>query len=119
MNLALLFVLLAFATGRITRLVVADDLPPLRLTRNWIVGLRPDVMAKQPTGRNATRVPENAPYRNHWWLGELITCAWCASGWVSLGLWLGTWWFVPLPWPVLWWPAIWGGGAWLSAKLWK
>jgi hypothetical protein len=108
MSLPLLFLLLAFAAGRITRLIVIDDFPPIFVARKKIALARP-VIEKRPL-RGET-------YTDFWWLGELITCAWCASGWVSLGLWLATWWFVPLPLPLLWWPAVWGAGAILAAKL--
>jgi hypothetical protein len=115
MSLSLLLVILILATGRITRLITADDFPPLLWARRRIVGLRMDHQVRVPSGGRWDGYL--SPQLNHWWLGELVTCAWCASGWVSLGLWLGTWWFVPLPLPLLWWPATWGGGAILAAKL--
>ena len=49
------------------------------------------------------------------WLGKLVTCTWCASGWVSLALvagidlWAAA--SVPAP-PVCGWPSGRWGGAW-------
>jgi hypothetical protein len=111
MNDFLLILVLGLATFRITWLVTRDDFVPIRLTRNWIVGLRPDVMAKRPTGRNAERTSENAPYRDHWWLGELVTCTWCASGWISFGIVGIVWLLQGILLPVFAWWAVWGIGS--------
>jgi uncharacterized protein DUF1360 len=113
MNLGLLLVLCWFAVGRITRLVVQDDFPPLLAPRRWIVGRYPDKLnVPLPAGKYA----EHPRQRTHWWLGELVTCPWCASGWVALATWLLVWHWQPLPLPVIWWPAIWMGGAVLAAR---
>jgi hypothetical protein len=123
-TLPLLFVLLSFAVGRFTRLVVADDFPPVLWARRKIITARPGVTVpavritlRDPWGGERRAMEMGQASTRYWWLGELVSCAWCASGWVALGLWLGTWWFVPLPLPLLWWPAIWGAGAILAAKL--
>ena len=64
--LALLLVLSA-AAYRITRLVVSDSFPPVQRLRDRLVGAD----EKRLVG---TRLE---------WLGELVTCYWCASFWVS------------------------------------
>jgi hypothetical protein len=47
------------ASYRLTRLVTCDSLPPVRRLRCWIVSRGPA------------------------WLGDLVTCPWCAGVWVS------------------------------------
>jgi len=86
----LLLLVLAFGTYRITRLIVRDDFPPVARPRAWI----------------ADRGPE--------WLGELVTCPWCASGWIAMGAVAAAAWTVGLPAPVLCWPAVWGAAAWIA-----
>ena len=69
--------LLLLTAWRITRLVVADDFPPVRWARDRIVAAGPE------------------------WLGDLVTCVYCAGVWVAGGcvggaLLLG--YSVPVPW---------------------
>lgn len=67
---AFIFILLALATYRATRLVVDDEFPPIKTVRDRIV------RAAVPTGRgHAVREA----------LADLVTCRYCASGWVALG----------------------------------
>jgi hypothetical protein len=86
-----LVVVLGLATYRLTRLVVTDDFPPVRWARNRLT-------------------------RTRWeWVEDLVTCSWCASGWVAAALvaavdLAGA--SVPVPWLV--WPASWAVGAWLA-----
>lgn len=62
-----LLALLASLTGyRLTRLVVRDDFPPVR-------------RAREETRRWAAA-------HDHQWLDDLVSCHWCASGWVAIGL---------------------------------
>lgn len=104
MSLALVLAVLAVATFRLTRLVVRDDFPPILFVRSKIIGLRPDHI-----NREGEQV--------HWWLGELVSCHWCSSGWVSLGL-VGSVWLVQgLPLPIICWFAVWGAGAILVDRL--
>lgn len=100
MSAWLLLVVLGLATYRVTRLVTKDDFPPVKRPRDWLAGGEPD-------DPNASR-----PHAPHW-VGELITCYWCASGWVALGFVVG----VDLlseqsvPLPVVTWFAAWALGA--------
>lgn len=56
--------------------------------------------------------------RSPFWLAELISCPWCASGWVALGVTAGVWAVVGLPVPVLVWFATWAVGALLAGQEW-
>ena len=87
MNAWLILILLSLATYRATRLVVYDSFPPIKAIRDRIT--RPE------------------------WLHDLVTCHWCASGWISAALVAGTIWWAPhgCPLPWLMWPAAWGLGA--------
>jgi hypothetical protein len=89
----LLLALDGLATYRATRLAVKDSLPVLAGPRQWI--------ERRTLG---TRLEA---------LGDLVTCHWCASGWIALGLTvrrhrelraLGVD-------PIAWWLAVWAVGA--------
>jgi hypothetical protein len=56
--------------------------------------------------------------RSPFWLAELISCPWCASGWVALAVTSGTWAWVGLPVPVLVWFAVWAVGALIAGQEW-
>jgi hypothetical protein len=88
-----LLVLLGLACYRLTRLAVKDAFPP-------IAGPRERIELATPGTR--------------WeWAGDLVTCHWCASGWIAFGLVAGVDLLssvsVPLP-PVMW-LATWAAGA--------
>lgn len=61
--------LVAGATVRLTRLVVADSLPPLPAFRRWL--------ARRLNVLNATHEPP---------LWTLVTCPWCLSFWIGLAV---------------------------------
>jgi hypothetical protein len=111
MSLWLLFVLLSAATFRGTRLIVKDDFPPIVWARNKIQNARPIVWTRQPTHSDP------AGDSRYWWLGELVSCHWCTSAYVSAGLVsVSTLWVsIPLPW--LWWAGVWAAGAVLVDRL--
>jgi hypothetical protein len=94
------FVLLSLSVFRLTRLVVFDTFPPVEWVRDRLAG----------EARKAW-----SPY----WLSELLSCPWCASGWISLALTFGTWLFTPVPVPLLMWLASWAVGAWIAAQDWS
>ena len=54
-----------------------------------------------------------------YWLSDLLSCPWCASGWVSLALVVAVAFTVGVPAPLLVWPAVWGAGALLAARKWS
>ncbi len=53
------------------------------------------------------------------WLADLLSCPWCASGWVALTVTTGAAFTVGVPAPVLVWPAVWGAGALLASRDWS
>jgi hypothetical protein len=95
------FVLEALAIFRLTRLIVDDEFPPVRVPREWIV-IKADRAARLRR-RYASIVDL---------LADLVTCRYCASGWVALAVTLagnygGD---LELGWVngVIWWFAVWG-----------
>lgn len=136
---------LGLATYRLTRLVVKDDFPPALWFRDRIAGgWRPLSRKELETaglpapgdwsaviaGLGQTEYRDGA-YRRYvtrasWspaWLADLVSCPWCASGWISLAL---TAYTVAVPWPgsftwwqaAIVWPAVWGAGSLLASKEW-
>ena len=136
MSVWLLLLVMALATYRLTRLVVADTFPPVLWLRDRLVGgWRPltEPEAEALDERLRTGAPllwdwqeiegERHRYlrrsrRSPYWLAELLSCPWCASGWVALAVTAGTWAVVGLPVPLLVWPAVWAAGALLAAQEW-
>ncbi|MFJ8049815.1 DUF1360 domain-containing protein [Streptomyces luteogriseus] len=139
----LLLIAMSLATYRLTRLVVADTFPPVLWLRDRLVGgWRPPTMQEQhhelyPQGEVEEGCVKSIPglgtfglvdgelqiYRRRWnrspfWLAELISCPWCASGWVALATTAGTWAVTGLPLPVLVWLAVWAVGALITAQEW-
>jgi hypothetical protein len=104
-NPSLLFVILSLATFRITWLIAKDDFPPIFYARKWIQMRRPRVVRRPAYAEG---------YADFWWLGELVSCVWCASGYVAGGLVLTVWLLHGLSLPLLWWFAVWGAGAFLA-----
>ena len=93
----LLLVVLGLTTYRATRLVVRDDFPPIKAVRTRIQRLRP--MANE---------------YDYWWGGELVSCHWCTSGWISLALVGLADLLTSVPVPLLMWGAAWAIGAWIN-----
>jgi hypothetical protein len=99
-----LLLILGLACWRLTRLVTADDFPLIAKPREWVIG------------------EDGTAHEGRWyhWFGELISCYWCASGWISLGLtglaastalarpWQG--------WLVIWW-AVWAVSCLISNRI--
>ena len=135
----LLLLVMSLATYRGTKLVVEDTFPPVLWLRDRLAGgWRPltlaeheryaaaspsaqvvlrDTWSYDPDDELKQRYVRRAVWSPHW-LAELISCPWCASGWIAAGVTAGTWAVVGLPVPLLGWPAVWGAGALLAAQDW-
>lgn len=141
MSLWLLLLVMSLAVYRGTRLVVADTFPPVLWLRDRLVGgWRPLTLREQEQHRlpvmeegqsaimaglgGVTLIDgEMNRYVERWerspfWLAELLSCPWCASGWVALVVTAGTWAMVGLAVPLLVWPAVWAAGALIAAQEW-
>jgi hypothetical protein len=106
MSLWLVLVVLTLATFRVTRLITRDDFPPIWNARIWLRQLRP-----VETRRYLDASGEWYEKSDYWWLGELVSCPWCASAYVS-GAFVGTVWLLHgMPLPILCWLAVWGAAA--------
>lgn len=120
MSLWLLFVLMALATARLTRVVVKDDFPPAYWLRSKIVYARPPIVQRTKAPTQDRKRWVNDPSQDKlefWWLGALCSCAWCASAYVSGGIVFAVCALHGLPLPLLIWAAVWGAGATLAAKI--
>lgn len=142
MSLWLLLLVMALATYRLTRFLVEDTFPPVLWIRDRLAGgWRPltegereqrvrdarawhdaekPLPARWPT-RDIGGVEHRWVKRWGWspqWLADLISCPWCASGWVAAGVTASTWAAVGLPVPVLVWLAVWAAGALIAGQEW-
>jgi hypothetical protein len=134
----LLLVVLSLATYRLTRLAVRDDFPPVLWVRDRLAGgWRPlttkevEIRSKAPAWPKGVRpyqVQEIKGVLNRYvrrnrrspaWLADLVSCPWCASGWISLVLVTGSALTVGVPAPVLTWPAVWAVGALTASREWS
>ncbi|MBE4735700.1 DUF1360 domain-containing protein [Streptomyces caniscabiei] len=143
MDLWLLLIVMSLATYRVTRLVVADTFPPVLWLRDRLVGgWREPTMKEQhhelfPTGEVEEHTLKSVPglgmfqlvddelfiYARRWkrspfWLAELLSCPWCASGWIALAVTAGVWAVAGLAMPALVWLAVWAAGALLAGQEW-
>lgn len=109
----LLIAMMALATYRLTRLVVEDTFPPAKHLRDRITGwaYAQTPMIHKASGIISYWVPTRP--RLHW-IGDLITCHWCASVWVGAGVTAATWPFADLSWPLLVWATVASVGAFLN-----
>lgn len=133
----LLLILMFLATYRLTRLIVKDDFPPVLWFRDRLVGgWRPltekewsairdkdtvTTFSVQDIDYDSGSVGSRYLVRARWvpqWLADLLSCPWCASGWVSLAVTTAVALTVGVPAPLLVWPAVWGAGALLAARDW-
>lgn len=139
----LLLLVMSLAVYRGTRLVVADTFPPVLWLRDRLVGgWREPTMKEQhheryPQGEVEEGCLKNIPglgmfslvdgelqiYAGRWkwspfWLAELVSCPWCASGWVALVVTAGVWAVAGLAMPVLVWLATWAVGALIAGQEW-
>lgn len=135
MDLWLLLIVMSLATYRLTRLLVEDTFPPVLWARDRLAGgWRPltegewaqlsAAGGEGPAGwsmQDIDGVAHRWVRRAKWspqWLADLISCPWCASGWVAAGATGGVWAAVGLPVPVLVWMAVWAVGALIAAQEW-
>jgi len=144
MDLWLLLVLMSLAVYRLTRLLVDDTFPPVLWARDRIVGgWRPLTLKEQGSH---TAMPEAEGERTHhialghlmlvdgvvsryvkrapWiplFFAGLLSCPYCASGWLALAVTVGVWWWLPLATPllVLLWLGSWALGGMLAAQEWS
>lgn len=130
----LLLIVMSLAVYRGTRLVVADTFPAVLWARDRLVGgWRPLTAAEweqvgaEGTGPTGWAVQPIDGVDHRWvrrwrwvpqWLADLVSCPWCASGWVAAGVTAGVWVVPGLPVPLLVWPAVWAAGALLAAQEW-
>lgn len=117
----LLLLVLSLGTFRLTRLVTRDDFPPIAWLRLRLQAARPPVETYFNTARRddvgKLYVFKTWEGSRWWWLGELVSCHWCCSAYISAGLVGFTTIFTSVPVPVFTWLAVWGAGAILADRL--
>ena len=127
---------MSLATFILTKLIVDLDFPPVLWLRDRVVGgFRPLTLAEQAKLNNPRAQHKVTEWdihlingEDHLWktrskkipmfFAELMSCPWCTSGWVALGVVAGTWATVGLPAPVLMWLATWALGALMAQHEW-
>lgn len=132
MPLWLLSIVLVFGSYRLTRLITKDDFPPVLWARDRLAGgWRPLTEREwsqfREEGHTEFKTTTLDGETNRWvqraswspyWLADLVTCPWCASAYVSLGLVGGTALWVGLPVPLLMWLGVWAASAVLASQEW-
>lgn len=144
MDMWLLLIVMSLATYRGTRLVVEDTFPPVLWVRDRLVGGHRTPTRAETYHESFPNDVEHGEHRavpglkglwtraedgeievfisrskrSPFWLAELLSCPWCASGWVAAGVTAGAWAVVGLPMPLLVWPAVWAVGGLLAAREW-
>ena len=134
METSLLLLVMSLAVYRGTRLVVADTFPPVLWLRDRLAGGWRDatqyelndqswlpMAGREQIFREIDGVPSRYVYRWNWvpqWLADLISCPFCASGWIALVVTAGVWAAVGLPVPVLCWLATWALGGLIAGQEW-
>ena len=143
MNQVLPIVLMVATSYRLTRLLQKDTFPPVLWLRDKLAGGWRDMTEKEtdrvgpamptpnmpasnlvgfgPVGHDAADNPiryiarwKRSPY----WLAELITCPWCASGYIAGLVTAGTDLTMGIAAPVLVGFTVWAGSALLASKEW-
>lgn len=126
----LLLIVISLAIYRLTRLIVKDTFPPVLWLRDRLVGGWRPLTEKERLRTDGDDWPmqkidgvENRYVyrwrRSPYWLSDLLSCPWCASGWVSLAVVVAVAFTVGVPAPLLVWPAVWGAGSLIAAQKWS
>lgn len=139
----LLLIVMSLAVYRLTRLVVEDVFPPVLWARDRLVGgwreLTLPEMEKNPlpvltdddAAVTVARLGSVSMIdgrlhrfvdRKRWvpfWLAELLSCPWCASGWIAAAVTASVWVTAGLAMPVLVWLAVWAVGALIAGQEWS
>lgn len=102
----LLWVGLIVATWRVTRLLVKDEFPPIKVIRNWFIDTFWDAAFEDERPQRPAGVTRWSWFWRRFGhsIAYLWTCMWCMSFWVGLALWWSAVWLgfsVPLPWLLL------------------
>lgn len=142
----LLLLLMSLAVYRLTRLLVDDTFPPVLWLRDRVIGgwrlptLKEQWHDSYPTGEVEPGAMHNVIglgsfmlvdgdlhiYVRRWsWIPSffagLLSCPYCASGWVALAVTVGVWWWLGLAIPLLLllWLGSWALGGMLAAQEWS
>lgn len=145
----LLLIVISLAVYRLTRLIVKDTFPPVLWLRDHFVGgwrpLTPaewryvrghegranslDLLKGERPAFVVRDVDHgDGPTASRWvdrwkwvpdWLADLLSCPWCASGWISLAVVVAVVFTVGVPAPVLVWPAVWAAGSLIAGQKWS
>lgn len=143
MSVWLLLVLTSLAVYRLTRLVVEDTFPPVLWVRDRLVGGWQPLTLKEQETKRLPVVEDGQSVmmaglgqvqlvggelhryltRARWspqWLADLLSCPFCASGWIAAGVTGGVWVWLGLSVPLvlLLWVAAWALGGLLAAQEW-
>lgn len=135
MNEWLLLAVMSLASYRATRLVVEDDFPPVLWMRDRLAGGWRELTASEERTlevlpeanlthlREVWSVDGESRFVHRWgwvpdWLAALVSCSWCASGWISMAAIGVAELTASVPAPVLTWGAVWGCSAILAAQDW-
>lgn len=122
----MLLFLMSLASYRLTRLVTEDTFPPVlwardRLAGGWREATQTEIDNQLPGLETMDDAPHRWVERVRWspqWLADLISCTWCSSGWVSLGVIVVCAVFVGVPNPPLAWLAVWALSGLLAGQSW-
>jgi len=89
------FLILSLAVFRISRLIVTDRISePLRLRLLARFPSSETVFTEPGPGRFWAESLDGWAVEHPHWLGELVSCMWCVSWWISLIVTVG-WWAAP------------------------
>lgn len=139
----LYLIMMALSGYRLTVLVVRDTFPPVLWLRDRIVGGWRPLTDKEWAAYRARQAGASSAWMKHtksidfegvrgtqearwmdrkpwvpYWLSELVSCPWCASGWISLALASAGAAQGLYPWSRAWlvWGSVWAVSALMAAK---